>query len=118
MRRRQAAKKEPAGRVLRCPYARVSISGWSEDQLIREHLEKIFSIYRKYFESAVREGKADGSIPVKDVQVAVETVFQFIEGAMAAARIQNSLKPIEHMGRGAFMLLGVEWESKAVGAKT
>ena len=54
---------------------------------------------------------------VKDIPVAVEAVFDFIEGAMSAARIQNSLKPIQNMGRGAFMLLGLEWESKTTGAK-
>jgi TetR/AcrR family transcriptional repressor of nem operon len=115
--RRQAQKLEQVGRVLGCPYVSVGVSCSSEEQLIREHVEKIFAIYRKYFETALRDGKADGSIPVKDIPVAVEAVFDFIEGAMSAARIQNSLKPIQNMGRGAFMLLGLEWESKTTGAK-
>jgi TetR/AcrR family transcriptional repressor of nem operon len=115
--RRQAQKQEQVGRVLGCPYVSVGVSCSSEEQLIREHVEKIFAIYRKYFETALRDGKADGSIPVKDISVAVETVFDFIEGAMSAARIQNSLKPIQNMGRGAFMLLGLEWDSKTAGAK-
>jgi TetR/AcrR family transcriptional repressor of nem operon len=117
MLRRQTQKREQAGRVLGCPYASVGVSCASDERLIREHVEKIFSIYRKYFETALRDGKADGSIPVKDIPVAVETVFQLIEGTMAAARIQNSLKPVENMGRGAFMVLGLEWEPKAQEAK-
>jgi len=117
MTRRQAQKAQQAGRVLGCPYASAGISASSEEQIIRDHVEKILGIYRKYFESALRDGKADGSIPVKDVPMTVETIFQLIEGAMAAARIQNSLKPIEHLGRGAFMMLGLEWESKTAGAK-
>ncbi len=40
-----------------------------------------------------------------------------IEGAMAAARIQNSLKPIQNVGRGAFMMLGLEWELKSAETK-
>ena len=115
--RRQALKKEQVGRVLGCPYASVGVSCSSEEQLIREHVEKIFATYRKYFETALRDGKADGSIPVKDVATTVETIFEYIEGAMAAARIQNSLKPIENMARGAFMMLGLEWQPKAAGAK-
>ena len=115
--RHQALKAEQAGRVLGCPYASAAVSCSSEEQLIREHVEKILAIYRKYFESALRDGKADGSIAVKDIPMTVETVFQFIEGAMAAARIQNSLKPVENMGRAAFMLLGLEWELKTAGAK-
>lgn len=117
MLRRQAAKREQMGRVLGCPYASAGVSSSSDEQLIRDHVEKIFAIYRKYFETALRDGKADGSIPVKDVAVAVEAVFELIEGAMSAARIQNSLKPIENLCRGAFMMLGLEWEQKTAGAK-
>ena len=79
----------------------------------KEHVEKILTTYRRYFETAVRDGKADGTIPVKDIATSVEVVFEFIEGANAAGRIQNSLKPIQNMGRGAFMLLGLEWTPKA-----
>jgi TetR/AcrR family transcriptional regulator, transcriptional repressor for nem operon len=117
MARRQAQKAEQAGRVLGCPYASAGVSCSSEEQLIREHVEKIFAIYKKYFETALRDGKADGSIPVKDISATVDTIFELIEGAMAAGRIQNSLKPIQNVGRGAFMLLGLEWEPKTSGAR-
>ncbi len=115
--KRQAWKAEQAGRVLGCPYASVAISCSSEEQKIREHVEQIFGTFRKYFESALRDGKADGSIPVKDIPMTVETIFQLIEGAMAAARIQNSLKPVQTVGRAAFMILGLEWDLKTAGAK-
>jgi TetR/AcrR family transcriptional regulator, transcriptional repressor for nem operon len=115
---RQAEKARQFGRVLGCPYGCAGVSSSSEEPLIRENVERIFLVYKKYFESALRDGKADGSIPVKDIPMAVETVFEFIEGAMSAARIKNSLKPIQNMGRGAFMLLGLEWESKTSEAKT
>ena len=115
--RRQAQKAQQAGRVLGCPYASAGLSASSEEQVVREHVEKIFAIYRRYFETALRDGKADGSMPEKDIPMAVEVVFQIIEGAMAAARIQNSLKPIENMGRAVFMLLGLEWDRKPAGAR-
>jgi TetR/AcrR family transcriptional repressor of nem operon len=115
--RHQAQKKQQAGRVLGCPYASAGVSASSEEHLIRDHVDNILSIFRKYFESALRDGKADGSIQVKDVSMAVETIFELIEGGMAAGRIQNNLKPIENLGRGAFMMLGLEWEPKTAGAK-
>src|SRR5262247_3007410 len=65
--RHQEYKKEQVGRVLGCPYASVGVSCSSEEQLIREHVEQIFNTFKKYFESALRDGKADGSIPVKDI---------------------------------------------------
>ena len=115
--RHQATKKEQAGRVLGCAYASIGMSTSSEERLIRQHIDEIFATFRKYFETALRDGKADGSITVKDIPTTVETVFEFFEGAMSAARIRNSLKPIENMGRGAFMMLGLEWPSKTAGAK-
>jgi len=115
--RHQAQKKQQAGRVLGCPYASAGVSASSEEHLIRDHVDNILSIFRKYFESALRDGKADGSIQVKDVSMAVETIFELIEGGMAAGRIQNNLKPIENLGRGAFMMLGLEWEPKTAGAQ-
>jgi TetR/AcrR family transcriptional repressor of nem operon len=118
MARRQAMKAEQAGRVLGCPYMAVGVACSSEEQIIREHVEKIFAIYRRYFETALRDGKADGSIQIKDIPMTVEAIFDLISGAMSAGRIQNSLKPVENMGRGSFMILGLEWESKTVEAKS
>lgn len=117
MLRGQEYKRQQAGRVLGCPYASVGVSCSSEEQLIRERVDQIFGTFKKYFESTLREGQADGSIPVKDIPATVETIFQFIEGAMSAARIQNSLKPVQNMGRGAFMMLGLEWEPKTANTK-
>lgn len=115
--RRQALKQEQVGRVLGCPYASVGVSCSSEEQIIREHIEEIFTTYRKYFETALRDGKADGSIPVKDIATTVETIFDCIEGAMSAARIQNSLKPVQNLGPGVFMMLGLEWKAVKEAAK-
>jgi len=115
--RHQARMQEETGRVLGCPYASVGVSCCSEDQKIRERVEQIFATFKKYFETALRDGKADGSIAVKDIPVIVETIFDYVEGTMSAARIRNSLKPIQNMGRGVFMLLGQEWESKTAGAR-
>jgi TetR/AcrR family transcriptional repressor of nem operon len=117
MLRRQADKKAQFGRVLGCPYCSAGLSASSDEQLIRERVGQIFTTYKKYFETALRDGKADGSISVKDIPAAVETVFELIEGAMTSARIQNSLKPVENMGRGAFMLLRLDWEPKIAGTK-
>lgn len=108
----QALMQKQAGRVLGCPYGSVGVSCSSEEQMIRERVEQIFGTFKKYFETALRDGRADGSIQVKDIPSMVDTVFEFIEGGMTTARIQNSLKPVQNMGRGVFTLLGLEWESK------
>jgi TetR/AcrR family transcriptional repressor of nem operon len=112
--RKQQMKLEKAGRVVGCPYASVAVACSGADKLVREAIQDIFTTWRKYFETALRDGAADGTIPVKDIPGTVETIFDYIEGAMTAGRIQNSMAPIEKMGRNAFKLLGLEWEAVSV----
>ena len=112
--RKQQMKLEKAGRVVGCPYASVAVSCSGADKLVRDCVQDILTTWRKYFETALRDGAADGSIPVKDIPGTVETIFDYIEGAMTAGRIQNSMAPIQKMGRNAFKLLSMEWEASPV----
>jgi TetR/AcrR family transcriptional repressor of nem operon len=117
--RKQQMKLEKAGRVVGCPYASVAVAISPEDTLVRDCVRDILSTWKKYFETALRDGAADGSIPVQDIPGTVQTIFDYIEGAMTAGRIQNSMTPIQNMGRIAFKLLSLEWEaSKMTAAKS
>ncbi len=119
MLRKQQMKLEMAGRVVGCPYASVGMALSPEDKLVRDCVQDILNTWKKYFETALRDGAADGSIPAQDIPQSVETIFNYIEGAMTAARIQNSLSPIQNMGRVIFKLIGLEWEaSKLTAAKS
>ncbi len=113
---RQQLKLEKSGRVVGCPYASVASACSGSDKLVRDAVQDILATWRKYFETALRDGAADGSIPIKDIPGTVETVFDYIEGAMMAGRIQNSMNPIQKMGRNVFKLLGLEWEGAPMGA--
>lgn len=107
---RQVARREQAGRVVGCPYASVGCSCSQEEAAIQAKVREILATCRRYVASAIREGAADGSIPVRDVEFAASSVMDYVEGALAAARIQDDLRPIENLGRGIFTLLGLEWE--------
>src|SRR5437667_255431 len=52
----------------------------------------------------------------KTARVDFDRIFDYIEGAMTAGRIQNSMSPIQKMGRNAFKLLGLEWEAAPTSA--
>ena len=104
---KQQFKLEKAGRVVGCPYASVGIALSPEDTLVRDCIQDILTTWKKYFETTLRDGIADGSIPSQDIPQTVEIVFNWIEGAMAAGRIQNSMTPIHNMGKVAFRLLGL-----------
>src|SRR5258706_4149616 len=108
--RKQQMKLEKAGRVVGCPYASVAVACSAADKLVHDAIQEILTTWRKYFETALRDGAADGSIPVKDIPATVDTIFDYIEGAMTAGRIKNSMAPIHSMGLNAFKLLGLAWD--------
>ena len=113
----QARLREQTGRVLGCPLASAGSSCSMEDRLIRDKVQEVHKIGKKYLETTIRDGQADGTIPVKDVAAAVESVFAYIEGVLTVARIQNDLKPFENLGKGVFALLGVTGKRTPAPAK-
>ncbi len=113
----QVEKRKQWGRVVGCPFASVGSSCSKEDRVISEKVQELLATQLKYLETAIRDGQADGSIPVKDARGAAEAVHDYMEGVLTAARIQNSLKPVENMGWGVFALLGLKWDSPAVATR-
>jgi TetR/AcrR family transcriptional regulator, transcriptional repressor for nem operon len=118
MARKMAERRDKAGRVLGCLCTSVGASCSPEDEAVRVKAQEILAGFRRYLEAAVRDGQQDGSIPVKDVQASTDALFQYIEGVKATARAQNDLKPIEQAGRGAFAILGLQWQAPAEVVKT
>lgn len=115
---KQQMKSDAVGRVVGCPYGSAAAACSPEDKLVHEAVHDIMATWKKYIETTLRDGVADGSIPKQDVADAVQTIFDYVEGTMMAGRIQNSMAPIRKMGRIAFKLLGLEWDAAPVaGAK-
>ena len=107
--RRGRERKEKLGRVTGCLFTNVGCSCSQEDEPIRAKAQELLGRIAKYFDTAIRDGQQDGSIPVKDAKATSEILFDYIEGVIATARIKNDLGQVEKMGRGAFALLGLEW---------
>jgi TetR/AcrR family transcriptional repressor of nem operon len=116
--RHQARVREQTGRVLGCPLASAGSACSMEDRLIRDKVQEVHRTGKKYLETTIRDGQADGSIPVKDVPAAVESVFAYIEGVLTVARIQNDLKPLKNLGKGVFALLGLTGKRTPTPAKS
>lgn len=110
---KQQMKRDKVGRVVGCPYMSAAVACSSADQLVRERVQQLFGTWKKYFETALRDGIADGSIPPQDISRTVEIVFDYIEGALTVGKVQNSMGPIQNIGYGTFKLIGVEWKPAA-----
>src|SRR4051794_31536574 len=57
---RLAARKEKCGAVLGCPMGAVGSEVSTQDQVIRDTVERILDSKVKYFESAIRDAHAQG----------------------------------------------------------
>jgi TetR/AcrR family transcriptional repressor of nem operon len=106
--RKQQMKRDKVGRVVGCPYATAAMACSSTENFVRERVQNLLATWKKYVETTLRDGIADGSIPAQDIPRTVETVFDYIEGALTIGRIQNSMLPIQNIGYGAFKLIGLE----------
>jgi len=109
--KKQQMKADSVGRVVGCPYGSAAAASTPEDKLVQDAVHEIMATWKKYIETTLRDGVADGSIPKQDIADAVQTIFDYVEGTMMAGRIQNSMGPIKKMGRIAFKLLGLEWDA-------
>ena len=95
------------GKVLGCPYFTVGSEVCLTDQSLAQRVQVVMDKMRRYFESAIRDAQAEGSINVADTATAARCVIAFFEGLMTQARIQNNPAVLDDLWPGIERLLGV-----------
>ncbi|MBX3741610.1 MAG: TetR/AcrR family transcriptional regulator [Akkermansiaceae bacterium] len=93
------------GQVLGCPCFSVGSESTSEDEAVREKAKEVLGNQLRYFESAIRDAQAEGSIPPGDPAAKAKCLFSFFEGSLAQARIHNDLNFIKDLPETAIGLL-------------
>lgn len=88
----QAALQKEHGHVLGCPCFSVGSETSTQDETIRKKVQEILQRQVRYFESAIRDAQADGSVPPSDAASKAKCLFALFEGSMGQARIQNDLE--------------------------
>ena len=104
---RQEQLRAQYGSVLGCPLCSVGSEVSTREAGIRDKALEIMDSCVKYFESAIRDAHADGSIVAPDAKARAKALYAYFQGVMAQARIANSLQPLEELESGAWALLGV-----------
>jgi TetR/AcrR family transcriptional repressor of nem operon len=102
---RQAAGKEKSGRVLGCPVCSLGSEVGTHDDKLSAKVREIFGRKKKYFESAVRDAVADGSIEACDPAEKVGSLASLIEGVMVQSRIMNDPEMVKRLPAMALDLL-------------
>lgn len=105
----QVEKQREFGYVVGCPFCTLGTELATQDEAVRERIAIIFEAHLRYFENAIRDAVAEGTLPVgTDVKTKAQELDALITGAFATARIKNDLAPVgKALGTAVFHCLGV-----------
>jgi len=105
---RLAEVQKKCGSILGCPFISVGSEVSTQDQIVRETIDRIMDRKVNYFVSAVRDAAAEGLIDAPDPVAKARTLFSCYQGMMAQARIQNDIALLRGFKEVAMEVLGVK----------
>ena len=111
---RQVTLKQEHGQVLGCPCFSVGSETSTQDEPIRMKVQEILQRQVRYFESAIRDAQAEGSLPAGDAAAKAKCLFALFEGSLGQARIQNDPESLRSLPDTALELLGARRLSAGV----
>lgn len=95
------------GRVLGCPIHSLGAEVSTVDLKLRDRLQEVLAQFIRYFESAIRDGQAQGIMVAGDPELLARIVFAFSEGQLLHARMQNDLGPLDDLESGTLHILSL-----------
>jgi TetR/AcrR family transcriptional repressor of nem operon len=105
---RLAQLQKKCGSILGCPFVSVGSEVSTQDQIVRETIDRIMDRKMKYFISAVRDAAAQGLIDAPDPEAKARALFACYQGTVAQARIQNDIELLREFKDVARTVLGVK----------
>ena len=105
--------QKKCGSILGCPFMSVGSEVSTQDQIVREAIDRIMDRKLQFFVSAVRDAAAQGLIVARDPEAKAKALFACYQGTVAQARIQNDLDLLRQFKQTARDVLGVK-RSQAV----
>ena len=105
---RLAEVQKKCGSILGCPFISVGSEVSTQDQIVRETIDRIMDRKLNYFVSAVRDAAAEGLINAPDPAAKARALFSCYQGMMAQARIQNDIELLSGFKEVAMDVLGVQ----------
>jgi TetR/AcrR family transcriptional repressor of nem operon len=103
-----AELQQACGSILGCPLLTIGSEVGTQDEGVRETVDRIWDRKIKYFESAIRDAHAQGLIEAPDPQAKAKVLFACYHGTLTQARIQNDVELIRDFKRVAMDVLGVK----------
>jgi len=104
---RLAQLQKKCGSILGCPFVSVGSEVSTQDQIVREAIDRIMDRKLQFFVSAVRDAAAQGLITTADPEAKAKALFACYQGTVAQARIQNDVELLRQFKQVARDVLGV-----------
>ncbi|HET6410041.1 MAG TPA: TetR family transcriptional regulator C-terminal domain-containing protein, partial [Chthoniobacteraceae bacterium] len=104
----QAELQREHGQVLGCPCFSIGSETSTQEEPIRNKAQEILQRQIRYFESAIRDAQAEGTVPSFDATAKAKCLFALFEGSLAQARIQNDLEYLRSLPEAAMDLIGAK----------
>jgi len=105
---RLAELQEACGSILGCPLLTIGSEVGTQDEGVRNTVDRIWNRKIKYFESAIRDADAQGLIEAPDPEGKAKMLFACYHGTLTQARIQNDVELIRDLKQVARGVLGVK----------
>jgi TetR/AcrR family transcriptional repressor of nem operon len=105
---RLAELQKECGNILGCPLLSVGSEVSTQDQVVRETVDRILDRKINYFVSAIRDAHAQGLINAPDPEAKARALFACYQGTLAQARIQNDIELLREFKHVAKDVLGIK----------
>jgi TetR/AcrR family transcriptional regulator, transcriptional repressor for nem operon len=110
---RAAEMFKKTGKVLGCPACSVGSEVSTQEIDVNAKVREIISRKRRYYESAIRDAMAEGTIEPGDATQKAQALACLLDGAIAQARIMNDPELLKNLSATALDLLRVKTPSAA-----
>lgn len=103
----QAELQREHGRVMGCVCFCLGTEVGTDDAALLGVAQAILQKQIRYFETAIRDAQAEGSVAPGNAGVKAKCLFALFEGSLGQARIQNDLEILRSLPEASMGLLGV-----------
>ncbi len=90
--------KEQTGRILGCPYGNLAGELSTQDEVIRERVNRIFSDLEAPIERALDEAVQAGDLPQLDSAATAGAMVAYLEGISLMAKTRNDPEVVRQLG--------------------
>ena len=111
---RQIRAYEENGQILGCPLFTLGSEICTQDEQLRQHIQKVFGSLVRYFEDAIREAQNTGEVEGTNAAAKARLLCAFYEGSLTRARIENNPALVHNLRADALELIGATQRMRRV----